>query len=274
LLLLLLLFLYCCLSACMCSIDFHTMDDVQATSNAATAAAAAAAGGGVVHTDHHPAAATLGACSRPVAATAVSSPPQTPPRKPVDEAIEQLQRAAVELDGANPGAQLVSAAKTLLGAASGRSGSRYQIAAALLPRELRPLLSRLAHLVPDAPFRAVMHARKMMSAASLQLLHQTRLRSSENGNGSSSSSASSARKKGSRTSGSIAPGSFLGLLLAAGESDGGSGGSGSGADGDGSGAAAAAAAAAAGVMVPLNDLSLIMQANTFTIAGVRLTCDV
>jgi hypothetical protein len=104
------------------------------------------------------------------------------------------------------------------------NGSIYQMFAMLLPDCFRPLLSWSAHVFPDARFQAVLQARATISSASMQLVQQFKQRQQEQhaDAGTDCSTADAAARDGSsgssrvqRSSGAIAPGSFLGLLLSA-----------------------------------------------------------
>jgi len=137
------------------------------------------------------------------------------------------------------------------------SGSAYQRLALLAPAVLLGPINLLAHLLPDKPFQQVLEARLMLSSASIALVRQARAalqqkKAQEQAaaaaagadavavvTGAAAGSAG-AGKVVSRPRGSIAPGSFLGLLLSA-------------RDKAGEG---------------LTDLQMVMQANVFTLAGV------
>lgn len=150
--------------------------------------------------------------------------------------VANISAVNVSLQQSDIGAQLVSCAQTLFAAAGSRSGSIYQTLAVLLPSFTRGIITWLAHKAPDKQFKQVLAARATMSSASLQLVQQSRRKQQCSSAGRESSSDGG----GKRWSGAVAPGSFLGLLLNASDPVTGS---------------------------ALTDLSLIMQANTFTLAG-------
>ena len=138
------------------------------------------------------------------------------------------------------------------------SGSAYQRLALLAPAVLLRRNNLLAHLFPDKAFQQVLEARLMLSGASMALLRQARTAEEQKRQqeldaataagadatavvtGATAAGAGKVGSSGSRPRGSIAPGSFLGLLLSA-------------RDKAGHG---------------LTDLQMLMQANTFTLAGV------
>lgn len=137
------------------------------------------------------------------------------------------------------------------------NGSIYQRLALLAPAVLLGPINLMAHMLPDKAFQQVLEARLMLSSASAALVRQARAaeaakRACETAAAGADATAvvtapveAAAGAKasggaGSRPRGSIAPGSFLGLLLSA-------------RDKAGHG---------------LTDLQMLMQANTFTLAGV------
>jgi hypothetical protein len=117
---------------------------------------------------------------------------------------------------------------------------------------MTPVINFMAHAFPDAAFKRVLEARMTLCAASLSLVRQARrAAASQDGSGSpgspsspSSSSNNNTADTGfmSRHRGAIAPGSFLGLLLSARDKAG----------------------------CGLTDLQMLVQSNTFTLAGVSL----
>ncbi|WIA09117.1 hypothetical protein OEZ85_008529 [Tetradesmus obliquus] len=224
-------------------IDFHTFDADSATQQQPAASstsvklplAAAVA-----------AAAAAGAPSKAAQAAAAAS---HLPRS----MHSGLAAAHVDVGQRAVGAQLVSSAQTLFASMGGTSGSIYQMAALLLPDSCRPLVAWAAHTFPDARFTAVMNARATVSSASMQLVQQFKQRQQQQEDASASgdaglggNAAPGGSGRVSRSGGAIAPGSFLGLLLAAR----------GGTDGHG-----------------LSDLQMIMQANTFTLAGYETTAN-
>lgn len=138
------------------------------------------------------------------------------------------------------------------------NGSIYQRLALLAPAVLLGPINLMAHMLPDKAFQQVLEARLMLSSASAALVRQARAaeaakRACEAAAAGADATAvvtgpvdaaagakASGGVAGSRPRGSIAPGSFLGLLLSA-------------RDKAGHG---------------LTDLQMLMQANTFTLAGV------
>jgi hypothetical protein len=137
------------------------------------------------------------------------------------------------------------------------SGSVYQRLALLAPSVLIAPINLLAHMLPDTSFKQVLEARLMLSAASMALVRQARTTEAQKHAAEAQATAaaadtdatdatakigavSKAANGGSRARGSIAPGSFLGLLLSA-------------RDKAGHG---------------LTDLQMLMQVNVFTLAGV------
>eukprot|EP00878_Enallax_costatus_P008450 GHUV01008832.1.p1 GENE.GHUV01008832.1~~GHUV01008832.1.p1 ORF type:complete len:573 (+),score=166.57 GHUV01008832.1:167-1885(+) len=154
--------------------------------------------------------------------------------------ITSLAQAKVKISNNDVGSQLVASAQTLFAAAGAQSGSIYQTLALLAPPALKGLVTSLAHKLPDKQFKKVMAARSTMSAASLQLVQRQRAASNSKGAGDGNAS----KAPGKKWSGAVAPGSFLGLLLHAREAG-----------------------------SQLTDLSLIMQANTFTLAGYETTAN-
>lgn len=135
------------------------------------------------------------------------------------------------------------------------NGSIYQRLALLAPAVLLEAINLIAHMFPDKAFQQVLEARLMLSSASIALVRQARAAQQEKREreaaaagadavavvtGAPGTAAAVKAEGTSRPRGSIAPGSFLGLLLSA-------------RDKAGSG---------------LTDLQMLMQANTFTLAGV------
>jgi hypothetical protein len=136
------------------------------------------------------------------------------------------------------------------------NGSMYQRLALLAPAVLLGPINLMAHLLPDKAFQQVLEARLMLSSASAALVRQARAAVSAKRacdaaaagadatavvtGPAEAAAAKASGGAGSRLRGSIAPGSFLGLLLSA-------------RDKAGHG---------------LTDLQMLMQANTFTLAGV------
>lgn len=137
------------------------------------------------------------------------------------------------------------------------SGSMYQRLALLAPAVLLGPINLLAHMAPDTSFKQVLEARLMLSAASMALVRQARSTEAQQHAAEAQAAAATAAaadaeatakvgpavkaSSGSgRARGSIAPGSFLGLLLSA-------------RDKAGHG---------------LTDLQMLMQVNVFTLAGV------
>jgi hypothetical protein len=126
------------------------------------------------------------------------------------------------------------------------SGSVYQRLALLAPAVLLGPINLLAHVLPDASFKQVLEARLMLSSASMALVRQARTTEAQKhaaaaaGDADATAAVSNAANGSSRARGSIAPGSFLGLLLSA-------------RDKAGHG---------------LTDLQMLMQVNVFTLAGV------
>jgi hypothetical protein len=129
-----------------------------------------------------------------------------------------LAAAHVDVGQRGAGAQLVASAQTLFASMGSMNISIYQMFAMLLPDCFRPLLSWSAHAFPDARFQAVLQARATISSASMQLVQQFKQRQQEQ---DPDAAADAAARDGSnssrvqRSSGAIAPGSFLGLLLSA-----------------------------------------------------------
>jgi hypothetical protein len=141
-----------------------------------------------------------------------------------------LDAAHVVVGQRGAGSQLVASAQTLFASMGSMNGSIYQMFAMLLPDCFRPLLAWSAHAFPDARFSAVLQARATISSASMQLVQQFKQRQQEQqagagdatgnaGPGGSTADAairdSSSSSRVQRSSGAIAPGSFLGLLLSA-----------------------------------------------------------
>lgn len=169
---------------------------------------------------------------------------------------------AISLEEVDTGRQLIEAAKVVFKSAAAISGSAYQRLALLAPAVLLGPINLLAHLLPDKPFQQVLEARLMLSSASIALVRQARAalqqkKAQEQAaaaaagadavavvTGAAAGSAG-AGKVVSRPRGSIAPGSFLGLLLSA-------------RDKAGEG---------------LTDLQMVMQANVFTLAGYETTAN-
>jgi hypothetical protein len=149
--------------------------------------------------------------------------------------------------------------------ASTHSGSFYSTLALVSPRWLLPAINLAAHTWPDAAFRRTLEARLTLSSASLALVKQARQQleherqeqqqgAADAGSDSDADAAVAVVPAGQRAAagtvdtgfmrrhkGSLAPGSFLSLMLSA-------------RDKAGQG---------------LTDLQVLMQANTFTLAGVR-----
>lgn len=156
-------------------------------------------------------------------------------------------------------APCLRAVQVVFKSAAAISGSVYQRLALLAPAVLLGPINLLAHLLPDKPFQQVLEARLMLSSASIALVRQARAALQQKKEqeqaaavaagadavamvtgAATNSAAAAAGKVMSRPRGSIAPGSFLGLLLSA-------------RDKAGEG---------------LTDLQMVMQANVFTLAGV------
>lgn len=136
------------------------------------------------------------------------------------------------------------------------SGSAYQRLALLAPGVLLRPLNLLAHVFPDKSFQQVLESRLMLSAASIALVRQARAAEQQKREQEEASAGDAlavvtgpagvaAADKSVRPRGSIAPGSFLGLLLSARDKTGDA----------------------------LTDLQMVMQANTFTLAGVSCSAD-
>jgi hypothetical protein len=144
-----------------------------------------------------------------------------------------LAAAQVDVGQRSVGAQLVASAQTVFASMGGTSGSIYQMFALLLPDCCKPLVAAAAHNFPDARFKALLEARATVSSASMQLVQQFKQRQREQqesaghaaGLGDKAAAAAAAAADGAalssvgsrvqRSSGAIAPGSFLGLLLSA-----------------------------------------------------------
>jgi hypothetical protein len=131
------------------------------------------------------------------------------------------------------------------------NGSIYQRLALLAPAALLGPIKLLAHMFPDKAFQQVLEARLMLSSASMALVRQARSADEDKRAREAAAAGADAvavvtgadvavKGGASRARGSIAPGSFLGLLLSARDKAG----------------------------YGLTDLQMLMQANTFTLAGV------
>jgi hypothetical protein len=133
-----------------------------------------------------------------------------------------LAAAHVDVGQRGAGSQLVASAQTLFASMGSMNGSIYQMCAMLLPDCFRPLLSWSAHAFPDARFQAVLEARTTISSASMQLVQQFKQRQQEQqadaaagGSPADAAAHDSSSSRVQRSSGTILPGSFLGLLLSA-----------------------------------------------------------
>jgi hypothetical protein len=158
---------------------------------------------------------------------------------------------AVRLHHLSLSCHVVCPAQVVFKSAAAINGSIYQRLALLSPAALLGPINLLAHMFPDKAFQQVLEARFMLSSASMALVRQARSADEEKRAREAAAGADAvavvtgadvAAVKGgaSRARGSIAPGSFLGLLLSARDKAG----------------------------YGLTDLQMLMQANTFTLAGV------
>jgi len=211
-------------------VDFHLLSEEE--SNDGTTAAAPRSSSSSSLSSSSLSSSSLGG-----ALASAPPPPASPPTTPTGRRAPTASQQRVQ------GAALVSAAAEMFHSSEISNATRYLVAAHLMP-VLIPVISLLAALFPDERYRRLISARETLRDSSQWLIDATR--TAQRGAAHAvvaaapraSSPASGSGEEGRRPVG-VAPGSFLGLLLAS-------------RDQEGHG---------------LSDRQMAAQANVFTLAG-------